>query len=79
MKVKTEMNGYEMYITQLVCPSLVPMTVERDTVDAVGRYGDKVCSFVRSNTLSTNIMFTAIPGKNGSLVQIEIEKEKAIK
>lgn len=79
VKVKTEMNGYEMYITQLVRPSLVSMTFERDTVDTVGRYGEKLCSFVESNTLSTNIMFTAIPGKNGSLVQIEIEKEKAIK
>ena len=78
MKVKTEMNGYEMYITQLVRPSLVSMTFERDTVDTVGRYGEKLCSFVESNTLSTNIMFTAVHDKNGSLVQIEIEKEKAI-
>lgn len=58
--------------------TLVSMTVERDTVDGVGHYGDRVCSFVRSNTLSTNIMFTTVPDKNGSLVQIKIEKEKTI-
>lgn len=75
LKIKTEMNGVPCYITQLVKPS-VDMSIEfsSNTVAAYGELGNRLCSFTRSNTITTNISFEAVTtGNNKNLCTIEME------
>lgn len=75
LKIKTEMNGVPCYITQLVKPS-VDMSIEfsSNTVAAYGELGNRLCSFTRSNTITTDISFEAVTtGKNKNLCTIEME------
>lgn len=74
LKIKTEMNGVPCYITQLVKPS-VDMSIEfsSNTVAAYGELGNRLCSFTRSNTMTTNISFEAVTTENNkNLCTIEI-------
>ena len=70
LKIKTNINGNDVYITQLVRPSLETMTFDTETVEAQGS-GGKLLSFVCGQTLTTNINFTAIRDTNNHLVTIE--------
>lgn len=74
LKIKTEMNGKSCFVTQLVKPS-VDMSIEfsSNTVAAYGELGNRLCSFTRSNTMTTNISFeTVTTGNNKNLCTIEI-------
>lgn len=61
LKIKVDMNGSPCYITQLVRPR-VDMSMEfgSDTVDCYGRFGEKLTTFTRSNSLTTNLSFEAV-------------------
>jgi hypothetical protein len=74
LKIKTEMNGMPCYITQLVRPR-TDMSIEfsSDTVDAYDLCGSRICSFTRSNTITTNISFEAVTSaKHKNLCTIEV-------
>lgn len=61
-------NGY--LITQKVLPQTADFEVTSDEVYAVGGRGNKLCSFIRNNTLETNIQFIAIPDEHNSLCTV---------
>lgn len=64
------------YITQLVRPS-ADMSIEfnSDTVEAHDMFGNTVCTFNRSKTLTTNISFEAVMSpKHNNLCTIQIEE-----
>lgn len=80
LKIKTEMNGVPCYITQLVKPN-VDMSIEfsSNTVAAYGELGNRLCSFTRSNTMTTNISFeTVTTGNNKNLCTIEIGETRNV-
>ena len=58
-------NGY--LITQKVLLPTVDFEMSSDEVYAVGNCGNKLHSFIKNNTLETNIQFIAIPDKHNSL------------
>ena len=61
LKIKVDMNGSPCYITQLVRPRMdMPMEFSSDTVDCYGRFGEKLTTFTRSNSLTTNLSFEAV-------------------
>ena len=61
LKIKTEMNGMPCYITQLVQPSSdISMELSSETVDVYCGNQIYAASYVRSNTLTTNIAFQAV-------------------
>ena len=66
-------NGY--LITQKVLPQTADFEMTSDEVYAVGGRGNKLCSFIRNNTLETNIQFIAIPDEHNSLCMMT-KKEK---
>lgn len=73
LKIKTEINGCEAYITQLVRPELNSIEVIEDRMDVItGRGNAKLCSYTKSSRMTTNINFTAIEDKNKNLCVIEI-------
>ena len=61
LKIKTEMNGQPCYITQLVRP-YADMSIEfsSETVEVQGLGCERICSFTRSHTMTTNISFEAV-------------------
>ena len=75
LKIKTTMNGMPCYITQLVRPTAdISMEFSSETVDAYDVFGNNICTFTRSNTLTTNISFEAVASTtNKHLCTIEIE------
>ena len=58
-------NGY--LITQKVLPQTVDFEAISDEVCMAGGRGNKFLSFIRNNTLETNIQFIAIPDEHNSL------------
>lgn len=80
LKIKTEMNGVPCYITQLVKPSVdMSIDLSSDTVAAYGELGNRLCSFTRSNTMTTNISFeTVTTGNNNNLCTIEIGEARNV-
>jgi len=76
LKIKTEINGTPCYITQLVRPRAdVSIEFGNETVDAYDSLGCRVCSFTRSNSLTTNISFEAMVSPNHkNLCVIEVEQ-----
>lgn len=74
LKIKSNINGMPCYITQLVRPMRdMNMEFGMDTTDVIGMGGSRLCSFVRNQTLTTNISFQAIPsGRNKELCIIEV-------
>lgn len=61
LKIKVDMNGSPCYITQLVRPRMdMSMEFSSDTVDCYGRFGEKLTTFTRSNSLTTNLSFEAV-------------------
>ena len=77
LKIKTELNGQECYITQLVRfkPDMsIEISSEIDNVYDLG--GNTICSFTRSNTMTTNISFEAVVSPaHKNLCTIEIVEE----
>jgi hypothetical protein len=61
LKIKTELNGLPCYITQLVRfkPGM-SIEISSETVDAHDLGGNAICSFVSSQTMTTNISFEAV-------------------
>lgn len=61
LKIKTEMNGMPCYITQLVRPRAdMSIEISSDTDDAYNVFGERLCTFTRSRTMTTNISFEAV-------------------
>lgn len=77
LKIKTEMNGMPCYITQLVRPKAnMSMEFSSETDDAYNFLGSRICTFTRSNTLTTNIQFEAVSSAtHNNLCTIEIEEQ----
>lgn len=61
LKIKTEMNGQQYYITQLVRYN-PDMTIEisNETVDCYSNFGYPICTYTRSYTMTTSISFEAV-------------------
>lgn len=74
LKIKTKWNGQDVYITQLVRPILNTIEVTTDTTDYIGKYGEKLHSYVSNRELTTNVGFIGIPDKNGNLMTMTIEE-----
>lgn len=76
LKIKSNINGMSCYITQLVRPMRdMSMELSMESTDVIGIGGSKIASFVRDQTLTTNIRFQAIPsGENKELCMIEVMK-----
>ena len=75
LKIKSEINGMPCYITQLVRPKIgLSMEFSNESVDIQSR--NKTRSFVRNNSLITNIQFEAIASTtHNHLCTIEIEEQ----
>lgn len=72
LKIRTNMNGQQVYITQLVKPILNTIEMSTDTVDCYV-HNDKVVSYISNRSLTTNISFMGIPDKNGNLMTMTVE------
>lgn len=75
LKIKTKVNGTECYITQLV-RVLPEMNIEMstETVDVIGYGGVPIYSLVSNRSMTTNLVFQAVPRKNGSLCEIVVKE-----
>jgi hypothetical protein len=75
LKIKTTMNGSECYITQLV-RVLPQMNIEMtsDATEVIGYRGAAIASLVSNRSMTTNLVFQAMPRKNGSLCEIVIKE-----
>lgn len=74
LKLKINMNGKPMYITQKVIPRMGDITMNTETTDICGRYGEIIKRVVSSKTMTTNISFDAICDNNGSLYIINTKE-----
>lgn len=75
LKIKTTLNGYECYITQLVrvLPQMdIEMTSE--TTDVIGDYGVPIFSLISNRSVTTGLTFQAVPRKNGSLFEMVVKE-----
>lgn len=61
LKIKTEINGQQYYITQLVRykPDM-SIEISSETVDYYGGFGHTIGTFTKSRTMTTNISFEAV-------------------
>ena len=74
LKIKTNVNGKIVYITQLVRPEgNGSINVESNTVCCYGKKGERLHSFQRDSTIITSLSFVGIPDKNGTIISIEEE------
>jgi hypothetical protein len=76
LKIKTTMNGNECYITQLV-RVLPEMNIEftTETTDLLDAKNTPILSCISGRSMTTNLVFQAVPRKNDSLCTVVI-KEK---
>lgn len=72
LKIRTNMNGQQVYITQLVKPILNTIEILTDTVDCYSHNG-KVASYISNKSLTTNISFIGISDQNGNLMTMTVE------
>ena len=74
LKIKSNINGMPCYITQLVRPMRdMSMEWNMESTDVLGFGGSRSYSFVKNQTLTTNLRFQAIPsGANEELCTIEV-------
>lgn len=74
LKIKSNINGMPCYITQLVRPMRdMSMELGMESTDIMGYGGSRLGSFVRNQTLTTNLTFQAVPsGSNKELCTIEV-------
>ncbi len=76
LKIKTEMNGHDCYLTQLVRPNYeMEVFFEQNDTYAYGGLGNKLISFQKESNLKTNLSFEAIKDKNGNLMTMEVIEE----
>lgn len=76
LKIKSELNGIPVYITQLVRPELNSMEITSIQTDVRTGVGNaKLYSMATSTSLTTSIAFMAIEDKNKRLCTIEIAQE----
>lgn len=75
LKIKTNMGGNECYITQLV-RALPQMNIEMttETVDCCDYNGTPILSCISGRSMTTNLMFQAVPRKNGCLCTIMVKE-----
>lgn len=61
LKIKAEMNGQLCYITQLVRfkPDM-SIEISSETNDTYDLLGNRICSYTKSHTMTTNISFEAV-------------------
>jgi hypothetical protein len=74
LKIKTEMNGMPCYITQLV-RARADMSIEfgSETEDVYGVFGNRMYTYTRGRTMTTNITFDAVTSTDHkNLCTIEI-------
>ena len=74
LKIKTEMNGMPCYITQLVRPKAdMSIDFSSETTDVYDMLGGRICTYTKSNTMTTNISFEAVTSPaHKNLCTIEI-------
>ena len=72
LKIRTNMNGQQVYITQLVKPILNTIEMSTDTVDCYD-HNANVASYIFNNSLTTNISFIGISDQNGNLMTMTVE------
>lgn len=72
LKIRTNMNGQQVCITQLVKPILNTIEMQTDTVDCYV-HNDKVASYISNRSLTTNINFIGISDQNGNLMTMTVE------
>lgn len=72
LKIRTNMNSKQVYITQLVKPILNTIEILTDTVDYYSHNG-KVASYISNKSLTTNISFIGISDQNGNLMTMTVE------
>lgn len=78
LKIKVPNGKQELYITQLVVPSIDSMEFSTDTTDVVDLRGRHIATFRKSMQLNTNISFLAIPdSKSGSLCTVQVCEQRA--
>ena len=75
LKIKTKMNGAECYITQLV-RVLPQMNIEitSDITEVIDYRGASILSLVSNRSMTTNLVFQAVPRKNGNLCEIVVKE-----
>lgn len=75
LKIKTEMNGRNCYITQLVIPRLGDISMSTESIDITGYGGEVIHQYAMNRSITTNIEFEAIniPGK-ASLIEMEVKE-----
>lgn len=72
LKIKTKWKGQDVFITQLVKPSLntINFTIASDY--CYGGKAEQLFSFKNENCLTTEISFTGIPMTDNSLLKMEV-------
>lgn len=72
LKIKTKWKGQDVFITQLVKPSLntINFTIASDY--CYGGKAEQLPSFKNENCLTTEISFTGIPMTDNSLLKMEV-------
>lgn len=76
LKIRTNINGQWVYLTQFVAPSLKSIEI---TTDELKRYSDfRTDLYGRSivaHQLTTNVSFTAVADKKDNLMYMEIAED----
>ena len=72
LKIRTNINGQQVCITQLVKPILNTIAMSTDTVDCYANNA-KITSYISNKSLTTNISFIGIADQNGNLMTMTVE------
>lgn len=72
LKIKTKWKGQDVFITQLVKPSLNTMNFTIASDYCYGGKAEQLSSFKNENCLTTEISFTGIPMTDNSLLKMEV-------
>lgn len=75
LKVRMNIGGQNIYITQLVRPILENMQVTTNYCYALDSYNKPIATFKNDSCLNTNIKFEAIPDENNNLFTMVIDNE----
>ena len=75
LKIKVDINGSPCYITQVVRPRMdMAMEFSSDSVDCYGGIGNRLATYTRSRSLTTNLSFEAVvtdTHKNLCIIEVE--------
>lgn len=72
LKIKTKWKGQDVFITQLVRPSLNTINLITISDYCYGGKAEQLLSFKNENCLTTEISFTGIPMTDNSLLKMEV-------